>query len=742
MSSEETVHLFAELRKHVHKEHFAKVVEIADEILKIDGSDADALHAKCSALILEGELDAALETCDSTDILTYEKAYVLYRKGDLEAAGSALAMCADADSERVRCLRAQLDFRIGAFDAAASFYEEASGWDDEDIARDATVNRLAADASGGEPNLHSQELQDLYGAEASESFEVAYNLGIALVAAGDVGAGLSQFLEARRLCVQTLEDDGEPQEAIDEETAVLDIAAAHAYLLQRDYARARELCLGASKSARRAADQCVAANNLCVSRGQHDLFDSFRRMKHAVVSGAHRLRPEDLLSLRSNQCLLLLFMNRRKDFAEAVAALEADYPHSEAALLLRAADSKVHNGGAAAAAETLLSAGPALRSRPRVRLAVAQCLADCKDVSGAAEELKKLSESALEAAPKEDRMLITSPALLATLSDMLSSSGDAEGSLAVLEGSITREHLEAMAHFPVDARVSMVKAACGKLVAAGNARRAVSLADECLAMAEGEAGAFEGEGVVLQLLCEKAAALGLLLGEENEDDAEEELHDAIDKLRESVDLPDCDGGDVDALELERSFAPQRLARRRSAQKAQKAPETAAAAAAAAKEESGAGDKDDDEEEEEEEESGAAPEDGAGGDFASAEREERRRQRVLAKRAKRRDAYLQKLQSLGKFDPKRPSKPDPERWLPVKQRSYARRGRKRNKFVGAQGSGDGAMKDAAKLDVAKRVAEREERRARGETEEEETKRSSANVKVATQARRGKKKGKRR
>ena len=40
---------------------------------------------------------------------------------------------------------------------------------------------------------------------------------------------------------------------------------------------------------------------------------------------------------------------------------------------------------------------------------------------------------------------------------------------------------------------------------------------------------------------------------------------------------------------------------------------------------------------------------------------------------------------------------------MKQRSYSKRGRKnRNKFVGGQGSGDGAQKDMLKLDVFART----------------------------------------
>eukprot|EP01083_Nonionella_stella_P206213 750229_1 len=80
--------------------------------------------------------------------------------------------------------------------------------------------------------------------------------------------------------------------------------------------------------------------------------------------------------------------------------------------------------------------------------------------------------------------------------------------------------------------------------------------------------------------------------------------------------------------------------------------------------------------------------------------------ILRRRAKKREAHLKKLQKEGKYNPDRPLKPDPERWVPKNQRSYNKRGRKgRTKFTGAQGIGSGAGydKDAAKLDAAARAA---------------------------------------
>ena len=69
----------------------------------------------------------------------------------------------------------------------------------------------------------------------------------------------------------------------------------------------------------------------------------------------------------------------------------------------------------------------------------------------------------------------------------------------------------------------------------------------------------------------------------------------------------------------------------------------------------------------------------------------------------RDRYLAKIMAKDDYNPSIGLvKPDAERWIPRKQRSYAKRSRRgRGKFVGAQGSGMGTEKDALKLDAAAR-----------------------------------------
>ncbi|EGZ10208.1 hypothetical protein PHYSODRAFT_318537 [Phytophthora sojae] len=83
--------------------------------------------------------------------------------------------------------------------------------------------------------------------------------------------------------------------------------------------------------------------------------------------------------------------------------------------------------------------------------------------------------------------------------------------------------------------------------------------------------------------------------------------------------------------------------------------------------------------------------------------------IARKRAKRREAHLTKLRSRPDYNASIGLvNPDPERWIPRKQRSHGKRGRRgRNRFVGAQGAGMGTEKDALKLDAAARAARKAE-----------------------------------
>mmetsp|Transcript_26754 Transcript_26754/g.57653 ORF Transcript_26754/g.57653 Transcript_26754/m.57653 type:complete len:567 (+) Transcript_26754:706-2406(+) len=106
-----------------------------------------------------------------------------------------------------------------------------------------------------------------------------------------------------------------------------------------------------------------------------------------------------------------------------------------------------------------------------------------------------------------------------------------------------------------------------------------------------------------------------------------------------------------------------------------------------------------------------------------------REKILRRRARKREAYLKELESKGKYNPDRPTKPDPERWTPKHERSRSgknRGGRNHNNKGLNSAQGGGSRLDAQRLDAAARRA--------GKVPASSVP-SSANLKVSSGGRKG-------
>ena len=91
-----------------------------------------------------------------------------------------------------------------------------------------------------------------------------------------------------------------------------------------------------------------------------------------------------------------------------------------------------------------------------------------------------------------------------------------------------------------------------------------------------------------------------------------------------------------------------------------------------------------------------------GTSTESKKPKRSKESVLRQRTKKREAYLKKLEEKGEYNPERPTKPNPERWIPKHERSRNRRGQ-RGGGPGRSHQGGGSAADAQRLDAAARRA---------------------------------------
>jgi tetratricopeptide (TPR) repeat protein len=111
--------------------------------------------------------------------------------------------------------------------------------------------------------------------------------------------------------------------------------------------------------------------------------------------------------------------------------------------------------------------------------------------------------------------------------------------------------------------------------------------------------------------------------------------------------------------------------------------------------------------------------------------------ILRRRARKKEAYLKKLASKGLYNPDRPIKPNPERWIPKRARgSHKKRGGGGTNHKGTQGSGGPDADLVKKLDAAARKA------AGASGADASSVPSTANIKIASDSGAARKGGRRR
>ncbi|CAK7208205.1 Signal recognition particle subunit SRP72 [Sporothrix curviconia] len=279
-----------------------------------------ALHAKVVALLKLDRFDDALRTVAAGgDALAarcvVERAYALYKTGDLEAAAE-LSSSSSSDSRALKHVAAQVAYRAEDFDLAASLYgglaRDAETADAAPLgeATDVRINALAVSAqrawqgrgattvsAGQDARLDAGRREDL------ESFEMAYNAACVAVSRGDVSRASILLRRAQQLCEGSDELSDE-----DKQSELLPILIQQVYALTRlgrhNDAAALQKAIDASETDGSA--KVVASTNSVVlqnSNASNNPYAVQRQIESIPTppSGSDRLFSHQARILRRNQ---------------------------------------------------------------------------------------------------------------------------------------------------------------------------------------------------------------------------------------------------------------------------------------------------------------------------------------------------------------------------------------------------------------------------------------------------------
>ncbi|KAJ6809067.1 signal recognition particle subunit SRP72-like [Iris pallida] len=315
--------LFSALDRHVKSFQYDQAVKVADQVLAVSPGDEDAVRCKVVALVKSDAIEKALSAIKGFEALPipdlgYYKAYCLYRQNKLQEA----LECLDGQerTSMVLQLESQILYRLGKMDACMKSYDKLQNFKIDSL--DLKTNIIAALISAGRAT-EVQGMMDTLKVKASSSFELAYNTACSLIEKGKYADAEQQLLSARRIGQEMLMDEDYGDDEIEAELAPISVQLAYVQQLLGHTQEAIESYTSIiNRNLADASSHAVATNNLISLRGTKDASDSLRKLDQLIEKpvGARqfqfangldfKLSQRQKEALFSNRLLLLLQTNK------------------------------------------------------------------------------------------------------------------------------------------------------------------------------------------------------------------------------------------------------------------------------------------------------------------------------------------------------------------------------------------------------------------------------------------------
>lgn len=192
-----------------------EVLKAANLAIKADKNDILARHTKLVALLKLDRFDDAVRfIAESGSALESqciaEKAYALYKAGELEEASATLKK-AGGRERSLQHIAAQVAYRAERFDEAGQIYEELLDGNAGEEENDLNINMKAVHAQAEWSGLSapSEPMRSM-----PDSFELCYNAACASIARGELGDATKLLQRAAMLCKASddLEDEDKQAE--------------------------------------------------------------------------------------------------------------------------------------------------------------------------------------------------------------------------------------------------------------------------------------------------------------------------------------------------------------------------------------------------------------------------------------------------------------------------------------------------------------------------------------------------
>ena len=317
------VSLFKDLEEQIEEEEYEDALDTIDNIFAIAPNHPKALKCQVICLIYANELERALEIA-SAEGFKFETAYCCYRLNQLSKA-LGLLDAIEEPSTREKQLLAQVQYRLDNFAGSAQLYEDIlnHGEYEENDVDEAEIrsNLVAAYAQAGQSKeAASRAVNDCPKDEVN--YELEFNRACALIGSNDYAGSFRALEESERLARAAMAEDDESSEDIEKEVAIIRVQLGVVEQMLGRSDAAKELYTAALKTGtKKQTAIAVASSNLIVLRKDHDMFDSYKRMKSVKEE---KLSFAQKRTVAMNRALLLMSMGKEDELKRLYDANKDD----------------------------------------------------------------------------------------------------------------------------------------------------------------------------------------------------------------------------------------------------------------------------------------------------------------------------------------------------------------------------------------------------------------------------------
>ncbi len=319
--------MFNALKQQIEEEEFDEALPICEKILKLDPNDSKALKCKLVCMIHENQIEAACKLAGKIRekvSCEFELAYTYYRLNQLDKAFKVMES-ADKKNTAMKQLYAQVLYRMENFSGAANIYEEVindnNDYEEYEVEKVELCTNLSA--SYGQANESGKAIEVAESFDEESNYELEFNRACALIAANDMANSIRALEKSEILARKHLEEEEEEEpEEIEKEVAIIKVQLGVVEQLKGNIDKAKKLYTDAlGTGTKKQSAVAVASNNLIALRKEHDMFDSYKKMKNVKVN---KLSKSQMKMVHFNQALLLLRMGKDAELKKLVESDSED----------------------------------------------------------------------------------------------------------------------------------------------------------------------------------------------------------------------------------------------------------------------------------------------------------------------------------------------------------------------------------------------------------------------------------